>query len=412
MPERILVADDNEALSQLLELILVEHGYEVTLANDGGDLLAKAQLQIPDLMIVDILMPRIDGYEAIRQLRNDTRLAHIPIIVLTARTAIEDVVTGFELGADDYIVKPFQMPELLARVRAQLLRATRRPVLNPLTGLPGNILIEEEVNHRLRQQQAFALLYLDLDNFKAYNDSYGFARGDLVIKLLATILTEIKAEYNDEGLFIGHIGGDDFALIMASEHVNALCEDLIRRFDQRILTLYDPNSSNKPVPIQTLSVGVVLHREDIQQTYHDLSRTAAEMKRVAKQQTGSVYVVDRRSQKQTIEQDRRKRGPTIGVIAQDFGLVDLLSDLLQQQSLFVIEADSEIMPDALVLGYRDVVPHVPERWQSLPQIMLKLNQSSYEQGFAQLQIQTGLKPTIPIHEYLSLALHLVRLEAR
>ncbi|MFD3162503.1 response regulator [Herpetosiphon sp. NSE202] len=412
MPERILVADDNEALSQLLELILVEHGYEVTLANDGSDLLAKAQLHIPDLMIVDILMPRIDGYEAIRQLRNDTRLAHIPIIVLTARTAIEDVVTGFELGADDYIVKPFQMPELLARVRAQLLRATRRPVLNPLTGLPGNILIEEEVNHRLRQGQAFALLYLDLDNFKAYNDSYGFARGDLVIKLLATILSEIKAEHNDEGLFIGHIGGDDFAIITLAEQVNALCEDVIRRFDQRILTLYDPSNSNKPVPIQTLSVGVVLHRGDVPQSYHDLSRIAAEMKRVAKQQTGSVYVVDRRSNAQSIEQDRRKRGPTIGLLAQDASLIDMLSDLLQQQSLFVVTAESELMPDAIVLGYRDRLPKVPKHWQGLPQISLKIAQSHDEQRFAQLQIQTNLKPTIPIHEYLSLALHLVRLEAR
>ncbi len=166
------------------------------------------------------------------------------------------------------------------------------------------------------------------------------------------------------------------------------------------------------MPIQTLSVGVVLHRDDLQQTYHDLSRTAAEMKRVAKQQTGSVYVVDRRSSPQTIGQERRKRGPTIGVIAQDLGLVEVLTDLLQQQSLAVIDPDSEFMPDAVVLGYRDSVPQIPERWQGLPQISLKVDQSNYEQGFAQLQIQTNLKPTIPIHEYLSLALHLVRLEAR
>ena len=128
MAARILVADDNEALAELLEIVLIERGYDVVIAHDGDDLLQKVQVQIPDLMIVDLLMPRMNGYEAIRQIRNDTRLSHIPIIVLTALDATQDLVTVFDLGADDYIVKPFQMPELLARVKSQLARATRRPV--------------------------------------------------------------------------------------------------------------------------------------------------------------------------------------------------------------------------------------------------------------------------------------------
>ncbi|HYF65353.1 MAG TPA: response regulator, partial [Herpetosiphonaceae bacterium] len=223
MAARILIADDNEPLSQLLEIMLIENGYEVVLAANGDELLRKAQASVPDLMLVDIIMPNMDGYEAIRQLRNDTRLAHIPIIVLTARTSVQDVVTGFETGADDYVTKPFQMQELLARVKAQLTRAKRRPVQNPLTGLPGNTLIEEEINHRLRISQPFALLYIDLDNFKAFNDAYGFARGDLVIKLMAHLLADLRQHMGDDEMFLGHIGGDDFAVLLPLDQVEPFC---------------------------------------------------------------------------------------------------------------------------------------------------------------------------------------------
>ena len=115
MTVRILIADDELAVRQLLELVLVGQGYEVALAANGAQLVRMAQERVPDLVLVDLMMPQLDGYEAIRQLRNDTRTAHLPMLILTAKSTLDDVVTGFETGADDYITKPFNIPELLAR---------------------------------------------------------------------------------------------------------------------------------------------------------------------------------------------------------------------------------------------------------------------------------------------------------
>ncbi len=173
MTKRILIADDEPAVRQLLEVVLESQGYEVLIANNGDQLVRMAQERIPDLVLVDLMMPYLDGYEAIRQLRNDTRTAHLPMVILTAKSTPDDVVTGFETGADDYITKPFNIPELLARVKGHLRRAAQRPVRNPLTDLPGNILIAEELKYRLKQPDPFVFMYVDLDNFKAFNDTYG-----------------------------------------------------------------------------------------------------------------------------------------------------------------------------------------------------------------------------------------------
>lgn len=427
---RILVADDNEALSELLELILLENGYEVELAANGDDLLRKAQASTPDLMLVDIIMPYMDGYEAIRQLRNDTRLGHIPIIVLTARTSLQDVVVGFETGADDYITKPFQMPELLARIKAQLERAKRLPVQNPLTGLPGNTLIEEEINHRLRIEEPFALLYIDLDNFKAFNDTYGFARGDQVIKLLAQLLTTLKQTEANERIFIGHIGGDDFAVVLPPALVVPFCEHLIAQFDSQVPALYDSEDIQRgylaredryhimrQVPIQSLSIGVVTTKNRSLTSYHDLSRVVAEMKHLAKQQPGSVYVIDRRSRQVAVVEDRRKHRPTVLVTGTEGTIKDQVVAAFGQQMIVVTSYDPMTDPDepdlVTVIGasVTTAMHETEAQWPALPIIVIACDDPA-DLTTAVFGMKVSIKPTLPIGEYLSLALHLLRLEAR
>src|SRR6185436_13011794 len=240
---------------------------------NGDQAVRMAQERVPDLVLVDLMMPHLDGYEAIRQLRNDTRTAHLPMLILTAKSAPDDVVTGFETGADDYITKPFNIPELLARIKGHLRRAAQRPVRNPLTDLPGNILLTEELKYRLRQPDPFAFLYVDLDNFKAFNDTYGPARGDRVIKLLADVLVEQVKAHGTNDDFIGHIGGDDFAVLTSPPVLDALCRNIISAFDQRVRTLYDPDDLGRGYlqgidrqgvprrfPIIALSIGVVTNR--------------------------------------------------------------------------------------------------------------------------------------------------------
>jgi DNA-binding response OmpR family regulator len=327
MSAQILLADDERSVRQLLELVLSKEGYEVRVVHNGDELVRAAQEQVPDLVIADLMMPILDGYEAIRQLRNDTRTAHVPMMIVTAKSGPEDVVTGFESGADDYITKPFNIPELIARIKGLLRRAAAQPVRNPLTGLPGNILLNEEIRYRLRNEPPFAMLYIDLDNFKSFNDTYGPARGDRVIKLVAELLLDIVQQHGSKLDFIGHIGGDDFAVLSTPESVHGICQSLIGDFDQRVRALYDEpdlergylsgvdrQGISRRFPIISISIGVVTNLQRSFEDYEDVSRIASEMKAFAKQQVGSSFAIDGRAGEDRAMHLDRRGLPTTGVL--------------------------------------------------------------------------------------------------
>jgi GGDEF domain-containing protein len=246
----------------------------------------------------------MDGYEALRQLRNDTRTAHIPAILLTARTNAADVVSGFDSGADDYVTKPFNTNELLARIHNQLRRANRRPVRSPLTGLAGNILITEELRFRLRHEAHFALLYADLNNFKAFNDTYGFARGDRVIRLAANVIVAAVKDAGERD-FVGHIGGDDFAIITTPPRITQICQTVLTAFGEQVRALYDAadlaqgylagpdrHGTYRRYPITNLAIGGVTNQREQFADPEALGRRAAEMKQIAKSLPSGSYVID------------------------------------------------------------------------------------------------------------------------
>lgn len=309
--QTILIADDDTGICRLLEILLTSVGYAVQIVQNGQELVDRAYEVVPDLMLVDVMMPQLDGYEALRLLRNDTRTAHIPVIVLTARTASGDLVTGFESGADDYVTKPFDGVELLARIKSLLRRVARRPVRSPLTGLPGNVLIVEEIRFRLRQPEPFALLYIDLNNFKAFNDIYGFARGDQVIRLVAEILTDTVGghagdpESTTRRDFIGHIGGDDFALLTIPQRISQICAYAIEQFASRVRSLYsqddldrgylealDRHGILRRFPITGLAVGGITSHNSTFDDPDEVGRRAAEMKHAAKLLKEGGYIID------------------------------------------------------------------------------------------------------------------------
>lgn len=362
MSNRILIADDEPSVRQLLELVLRNQGYEVLIAHNGDQLVRAAQEYVPDLVIVDLMMPAMDGYEAIRQLRNDTRTAHLPMVILTAKTAPDDVVTGFETGADDYITKPFNIPELLARIKGHLRRASAQPVRSPLTGLPGNILLTEEIKYRLRSASSFAILYIDLDNFKAFNDTYGPARGDRVIRLVADLLNEVVQKYGTGTDFIGHIGGDDFAVLTSPDMVHDLCVNLLGTFDERVRGLYDETDLERGYllgvdrqgvprrfPIISISIGVVTNRHRQFTDVEEISRVAAEMKQFAKQQPGSAYAIDGRStsNQPVLEERRGSHVAAVMVVSADPTLRRMLQQALMAEGYRTLEAPG--VPEAHVL---------------------------------------------------------------
>src|SRR5437764_11102869 len=182
MPEMILVVDDDPDIARFVEVNLRSAGFDVAVATDGEEALRRAEEIRPDLVLLDVMMPRIDGFEVAQRLRRNTRTANTCIIMLTAKAQSSDKVLGLTAGADDYIIKPFDPIELLARVKTTLRRAREMRNLSPLTGLPGNIRIQDEIQRKVEDETPFAVLYCDLDNFKAFNDHYGFVKGDRVIQ--------------------------------------------------------------------------------------------------------------------------------------------------------------------------------------------------------------------------------------
>ncbi|WP_418792485.1 response regulator [Phosphitispora sp. TUW77] len=305
---KILVVDDDRFMLRVIHDCLQKEGFLVESATDFNTAMDKIYHSTPDVILLDVVLPKLNGYEICRLLRNDTRTSHIPIIMLTSKVQVEDKVAGLEAGADDYITKPFDTLELVARVRTHLRRSKQEKSFNPLTGLPGNILIEEEIKQRLKDETVFAVLYLDLDNFKAYNDVYGFLKGDEVIKFVAHLLSKNIKELGNYDDFIGHIGGDDFIAITVPDKVDKICKSIICQFDSTIALFYSAEDRRKgyivtrdrinqeiEIPLMTISIAVVSNDKRFIDSHWQVAEIAAEMKKYAKSKPGSVYVKDRRN---------------------------------------------------------------------------------------------------------------------
>jgi diguanylate cyclase (GGDEF)-like protein len=308
MAESVLVVDDDPDVARFVEVNLRSAGYEVTVASNGEEGLEKAVEMRPDLVLLDVMMPKLDGFEVAQRLRRDPRTSSSSIIMLTAKALSSDKVLGLSSGADDYIIKPFDPVELLARVKGTLRRAREMRALSPLTGLPGNIRVQEEIRRRVTEEQPFALLYADLDHFKAYNDNYGFVRGDRAIQALARLVTETVHEVAGPAGFVGHVGGDDFVILVDPEQAELVAQKLCERFDEQARSLYDPADAErgsievrdrqgnlKSFPLLTLSVGVATTENRVFGHYGEAVAVATEMKQFAKSQPGSSFAVDRRA---------------------------------------------------------------------------------------------------------------------
>ncbi len=305
--KKILVIEDTEFMQCMIRDILTKEGYEVYSAYSGEEGLDKISKIKPDLIILDIVMPGMSGFDVCRILRADESNNLTPIIMLTAQVSEDDKLIGLELGADDYIIKPFNSRELVSRVRNTLIRIERNRRANPLTGLCGNIEIQSELNYRLANKRKIAVIYCDLDNFKAFNDAYGFARGDSAIRLTADIIRDAVHFEGNRDDFIGHIGGDDFVIITSWDKCDNICKTIIEEFDNKILHLYNEEDRKKGFittknrlgqvrnfPIMTISLAVVTNEHRDYENALELAEVAAEVKKYVKNLDGSNFLKDRR----------------------------------------------------------------------------------------------------------------------
>ena len=309
MAELVLIADDDSDVARAVELNLNLAGYDTAIASDGEEAVAKAIEIQPDLIILDIVMPKLDGFQVCKALHDDPRTTNVAIILLTARSIASDKVLGLSVGADDYIVKPFEPTVLSARVKSVLRRSSQMRDLSPLTHLPGNFRIASELEKFVSTPDSeFAVLYCDIGNFKAYNDYYGFLKGDEVIKFAGHIIAEALHDFQSLPRFLGHIGGDDFVAIVAPGDAEDIAKDIINRFDDGIVNFYetedrtrgyidvkDRQSNISRFGFASLVIGIVSTEfRDIRSQW-EASVTATEMKSYAKRHGKSAYEIDRRS---------------------------------------------------------------------------------------------------------------------
>jgi len=305
--KQILVVDDDLNLRKIISTNLELAGYDVTAAANGEEALTALEQLQPDLVILDVMMPAMDGYEVARRIRSHPVNARVPIIMLTAKSEVEDKISGFDAGADDYITKPFGPQELLARVKAKIRRVQVDSSLSPLTRLPGNLAIEAELRRRLESNELFAVLYEDLDHFKAFNDVYGFTHGDEAIQMLASITVDVVRRRETVRDFVGHIGGDDFLAVTEPDRAEEIARHVIDDFDREIRTLYnekdlrqgyietrDRRGTLNRFPIMTLSIAIVSNAQREFLNYAQIGEATAELKRYAKSIAGSVFVKDKR----------------------------------------------------------------------------------------------------------------------
>jgi DNA-binding response OmpR family regulator len=305
--ELILIADDDEDIVRFVEVNLRLEGFDVATASDGEQALKAAYELGPDLVLLDVMMPALDGFEVCRRLRRDSRTTHISVIMLTAKSLSADKVVGLTAGADDYMIKPFDPTELVARVRSGLRRSREMKDVNPLTHLPGNLQVQDEVARRVSRHEPFGLMYIDLDNFKAFNDHYGFLRGDEAIKLLAECVREAVDGAHTSTGFIGHVGGDDFVVVADPGAAEVIAKDIIESWDARAPVLYDADDAHngyievvdrrrrkRRYPLTTVSVGIATNVTRPLASHWIAAEIAAEMKAYAKTEPRSSYAIDRR----------------------------------------------------------------------------------------------------------------------
>jgi diguanylate cyclase (GGDEF)-like protein len=303
----LLVVDDEQSLRGALEFMFTREGYKVLTAANGEEALEMARVHLPDVIILDVMMPGMDGYEVTRRLRAHYRTRHIPILLVTAKGEEDDKLEGFQGGANDYIVKPWSKRELLQRVVNHLDWATKQRAVNPLTGLPGGVSILAERQRRMEAGQPFAQMVLDIDFFKAFNDRYGFPRGDVAIRTVAETITRVVDEDGNPEGFVGHVGGDDFIVLTAPDNAESLAERIKEALEAEFAKLYEEedrqrgsvrvrNRRHEFEDFPLMSVTIALASSTDFEGLHlaQLDDALTELKTLGKGMQGSVVVSERR----------------------------------------------------------------------------------------------------------------------
>ncbi len=284
---RILVVEDDVDIANMLRIYFTGQDYQVEVANRGTDALRLCQKQNPDLVVLDIMLPDMDGYSICRELRTTTRTSHIPIIFLTQKDERSDRIAGLELGADDYITKPFDIEELKLRVKSAIRIHQRMNMTDPRTGLPSSRLIEDQLRQLMRAD-GWTLLLVGIDHLSPFNDTYGFVASGEVLRFTALLLNDVVDELGTLNDFFGHASSETFVIITMEKNVASMVEQLRKRFNEEVLTHYNfidreqggiRLSDGALAPLMSLSIGVVSSKTPFSDI-REITEAAAELRRL------------------------------------------------------------------------------------------------------------------------------------
>jgi len=305
--KRILVTGESAIRVQKIRNIFSEDSFEIIHKVSNSKIIKELTNEDIDVMIVNLDMSLFAEYELVKEVRTDYTKDLIPIIVINDNADVGQKIDFLSLGADDYLYYPFNEKELYFRTINLIKRISRNRDVNPLTGLRGNAEIQNQISDNIQNGKGFAVLYCDLDNFKAYNDVYGFDNGDKVIKKVAEVLNNDVSYYGNTSDFIGHIGGDDFVIVTTPDRMDLLGNAIASDFDKKVMEFYTPQDREKgyittqnregqlkKFPLISISVAGVTSEIRRLICTAQVAEIAAEVKKYAKSIQGSTYVKDRR----------------------------------------------------------------------------------------------------------------------
>lgn len=289
---RILVVEDDIDISKMLRIYFDSQGYEVLIANKGNDALDICRTKLPGVIVLDINLPDIQGYEVCRRLRSNTRTSYVPIIFLTQRDERSDRIAGLELGADDYITKPFDIEELKLRVEGAIRRSLREALTHPVTNLPAGKLIEEQLKAVKDSSEPWTLLYFGIRNINAFKEVYGPIQVNEVLIFLADIMRETVEGHGTLNDFIGQASDNDFIIITSPKSAPTICKTITQRFNNECQVFYsfadrekgritydDIDGVTQKADFMKIAVGVVASAEGPFADIVQITEDAAENRR-------------------------------------------------------------------------------------------------------------------------------------
>ena len=289
---RILVVEDDVDISKMLRIYFDSQGYEVLVANRGNEALDICKVKLPNVVVLDIQLPDVDGFEVCRNLRGNTRTSYVPIIFLTQKDERSDRIAGLELGADDYVTKPFDIEELKLRVEGSIRRSMREALTHPVTNLPAGKLIEDQLKQVKDMTEPWALLYFGIRNVDDFKEVVGFSHVNEILIFLADIIRETVEGHGTMNDFIGQASDNDFILITSPEKAATICKTVTGRFDEESKVFYpfkvreagklnyvDIDGVNKVADFMKIAVGIVTSKQGPFADILQITEDAAENRR-------------------------------------------------------------------------------------------------------------------------------------